>query len=124
MPAPAYDVQLCFWDERPEQPAVLRGDAGVVVAGEHERGLDRSAAARTWLVQPAPEIAAHNANYTGSDISSGANTAKQIAVRPRFALHPYTLGVKRLSLLLRHPPGLGVHGRCGYDAAETALAKL
>ena len=52
----------------------------------------------------APEIAAYNANYIGGDISSGANTAKQIAVRPRFALNPYTLGVKGLyALFLRHP---------------------
>jgi phytoene dehydrogenase-like protein len=73
----------------------------------------------------APEMAVYNANYVGGDISSGANTAKQIALRPRFALNPYTLGVKGVYLCSSAtPPGAGVHGMCGYNAAETALAKL
>ena len=74
----------------------------------------------------APEIAAYNANHIGGDLSSPAPTAaEQIAVRPRFALNPYTLGVKGLYLCSSAiPPGAGVHGMCGYNAAETALAKL
>jgi phytoene dehydrogenase-like protein len=73
----------------------------------------------------APEMAAYNANYVGGDISSGANTAQQIALRPRFALNPYTLGVKGVYLCSSAtPPGAGVHGMCGFNAAETALARL
>ena len=73
----------------------------------------------------APEMARYNINYVGGDISSGANTAKQIALRPRFALNPYTLGVKGVYLCSSAtPPGAGVHGMCGYNAAETALARL
>jgi phytoene dehydrogenase-like protein len=107
-------------------PHRYTGDAIAAVIGQIERFApgfcDQIVATPT---RNAPEIAAYNANYIGGDISSGANTAKQIAVRPRFALNPYTLGVKGLYLCSSAtPPGAGVHGMCGYNAAETALAKL
>ena len=38
-------------------------------------------------------MADYNPNYVGGDISAGANTARQIALRPRLALNPYKLGV-------------------------------
>ena len=73
----------------------------------------------------ATQMAAYNANYLGGDISSGANTARQIALRPRFALNPYKVGVKGVYLCSSAtPPGAGVHGMCGFNAAETALARL
>ena len=73
----------------------------------------------------ATQLAAYNPNYVGGDISSGANTAKQIALRPRFALNPYKLGVKGVYLCSSAtPPGGGVHGMCGFNAAETALRGL
>ena len=40
----------------------------------------------------APEMATYNANYVGGDIGAGANTAKQIALRPRTTLNPYQVG--------------------------------
>ena len=73
----------------------------------------------------APEMATYNANYVGGDISAGANTAKQIALRPRTALNPYKIGVPGVYLCSSStPPGGGVHGMCGYNAAETALRAL
>lgn len=66
-----------------------------------------------------------NANYVGGDISAGANTALQIAFRPRLALNPYALGVDGVYLCSSAtPPGAGVHGMGGFHAAEAALAKL
>ena len=107
-------------------PHGYTGDATEAVIGQIERFApgfrDRILATAT---RNAPEMAAYNLNYIGGDISSGANTAKQIALRPRFALNPYKLGVKGVYLCSSAtPPGGGVHGMCGYNAAETALAKL
>jgi phytoene dehydrogenase-like protein len=73
----------------------------------------------------ATQMAAYNANYIGGDISSGANTARQIALRPRLALNPYKVGVQGVYLCSSAtPPGGGVHGMCGFNAAETALKHL
>jgi phytoene dehydrogenase-like protein len=73
----------------------------------------------------APEMASYNANYVGGDISAGANTAKQIALRPRTTLNPYKIGVRGVYLCSSStPPGGGVHGMCGFNAAETALREL
>ena len=107
-------------------PHGYTGDATAAVVGQIERfapGFRDQIVATT--TRNAPEMATYNANYVGGDISSGANTAKQIALRPRFALNPYTLGVKGVYLCSSAtPPGAGVHGMCGYNAAETALARL
>ncbi len=71
------------------------------------------------------DLETHNANYVGGDISAGANTARQIAFRPRFAANPYALGVKGVYLCSSAtPPGGGVHGMGGFNAAETALRRL
>jgi len=107
-------------------PHGYTGDATEAVIGQIERFApgfrDRIVATAT---RNAPEMAVYNRNYVGGDISSGANTARQIALRPRFALNPYTLGVTGVYLCSSAtPPGAGVHGMCGYNAAETALAKL
>ena len=70
-------------------------------------------------------LEAVNANYVGGDIAAGANTARQIAFRPRLAANPYTLGVPGVYLCSSAtPPGAGVHGMGGFNAAETALRKL
>ncbi len=66
-----------------------------------------------------------NANYVGGDIAAGANTARQIVFRPRLAANPYTLGVPGVYLCSSAtPPGAGVHGMGGFNAAETALRRL
>ena len=68
---------------------------------------------------------AYNPNYVGGDISAGANTALQIAFRPRPALDPYSLGVPGVYLCSSAtPPGGGVHGMSGFGAAESALRGL
>lgn len=67
----------------------------------------------------------YNPNYVGGDIGTGANTAPQIVLRPRLAANPYATGVPGVYLCSSaSPPGGGVHGMCGYHAADSALRYL
>jgi phytoene dehydrogenase-like protein len=107
-------------------PHGYTGDATEAVIGQIERFApgfrERIVATAT---RSAARMETYNANYVGGDISSGANTARQIALRPRFALNPYELGVKGVYLCSSAtPPGGGVHGMCGFNAAQTALQAL
>jgi phytoene dehydrogenase-like protein len=73
----------------------------------------------------AREIAAYNPHYVGGDISAGANTTRQLVLRPRITVNPYDLGVPGVYLCSSAtPPGAGVHGMCGFNAAEAALGRL
>ncbi|MFD0687232.1 phytoene desaturase family protein [Actinomadura fibrosa] len=64
----------------------------------------------------------YNANYVGGDIINGANTALQVALRPRIAPDPYRTGIPGVYLCsAAAPPGAGVHGMSGYNAARSAL---
>ncbi len=76
-------------------------------------------------VRTAADMGAHNPNYVGGDISSGAATLRQMIGRPVTSFHPYATPNERLFLCSAStPPGPGVHGMCGYFAARTALKKL
>jgi len=67
------------------------------------------------------QIEQNNSNLIGGDITGGANTLRQIFVRPTRRL--YSTPVKGLYLCSAStPPGGGVHGMCGYHAAMRALA--
>ncbi|MEV0494083.1 phytoene desaturase family protein [Streptomyces atratus] len=71
------------------------------------------------------ELPSYNANYVGGDIITGANTARQVALRPRPALDPYRTGVPGVFLCsAATPPGAGTHGMSGYHAAQSALRYL
>ncbi|MEY9966155.1 phytoene dehydrogenase-like protein [Streptacidiphilus sp. MAP12-16] len=68
------------------------------------------------------QFAQDNPNYVGGDIITGANTARQVLMRPRLALNPYATGIPGVYLCsAATPPGAGVHGMCGYNAARSAL---
>jgi phytoene dehydrogenase-like protein len=68
---------------------------------------------------------AYNPNYVGGDISTGANSFRQMVLRPRLALDPYATGIPGVYLCsAATPPGAGVHGMCGYWAAQRALHYL
>ena len=70
-------------------------------------------------------FASYNANYVGGDILTGANTPRQLVFRPRMAIDPYRTGVPGVFLCsAATPPGAGVHGMCGYNAARSALGHL
>lgn len=71
------------------------------------------------------ELAAYNPNYVGGDIITGANNPIQVVMRPRVALDPYRTGVPGVYLCsAATPPGAGVHGMGGFNAAQSALRSL
>jgi phytoene dehydrogenase-like protein len=77
-------------------------------------------ARRTW--SPA-DLQARNANLHGGDINAGAFTLRQIILRP--GIRSYRTGTPGLYLCsAATPPGGGVHGMCGYSAAQAALRDL
>ena len=77
---------------------------------------------RAVAVRDTAAIASHNANYVGGDITTGANTARQLLLRPRAAIDPYATGVPGVYLCsAATPPGAGAHGLCGWHAARSAL---
>jgi phytoene dehydrogenase-like protein len=62
-----------------------------------------------------------NSNLVGGNITGGANSLRQLLLRPTPRL--YTTPVRGLFLCSAStPPGGGVHGMCGYHAAMRALA--
>jgi len=68
---------------------------------------------------------AHNPNYVGGDIGAGAATLRQTLFRPTFAARSYRTPVSGLYLCSAStPPGGGVHGMCGDNAARVALRAL
>jgi phytoene dehydrogenase-like protein len=68
---------------------------------------------------------AYNANMIGGDIAGGANNLMQVLARPFVQLDPYSTPNKRIYLASSStPPGGGVHGMCGYWAAQSALRSV
>ncbi|MET4613461.1 phytoene dehydrogenase-like protein [Rhodococcus sp. PvR044] len=73
----------------------------------------------------ASAMAAYNPNYVGGDILTGSNDPLQVAMRPRIALDPYKTGIPGVYICsAATPPGAGVHGMGGYNAATSALNAL
>ncbi len=68
------------------------------------------------------ELEQYNANYIGGDINGGVQDLWQFFTRPTIRLVPYSTPVKGLYICSSStPPGGGVHGMCGYFAAQAAL---
>jgi phytoene dehydrogenase-like protein len=74
-------------------------------------------------VMPPAAIERHNPNYVGGDIGAGISDAAQLIARP--TLSHYSTPVRGLYLCSAStPPGVGVHGMCGYHAAHRALKEV
>ena len=64
----------------------------------------------------------YNENYVGGDINGGAATLAQLFTRPVARVSPYTTPLPGVFLCSSStPPGGGVHGMCGFHAAQAAL---
>jgi phytoene dehydrogenase-like protein len=64
-----------------------------------------------------------DANLLGGDIAGGALSLRQMIFRP--TLRGYATGARNLYLCSAStPPGGGVHGMCGYHAAQLALRRM
>jgi phytoene dehydrogenase-like protein len=67
----------------------------------------------------------HNPNFVGGDIAGGANIMSQFLTRPFAKLDPYATPNERIFLCSSStPPGGGVHGMCGYWAAQSVLKRV
>ncbi|MFB7027751.1 MULTISPECIES: phytoene desaturase family protein [unclassified Streptomyces] len=72
-----------------------------------------------------PELAAHNANYVGGDIACGAARGLQLLLRPTLSLRPYDTPHPAVFLCSSAtPPGPGVHGMSGHNAAKAVWRRL
>jgi len=66
------------------------------------------------------DLERHNANLVGGDIGAGVCDLSQLAARPTF--RAYSTPVRGVYICSAStPPGVGVHGMCGYHAAQRAL---
>jgi phytoene dehydrogenase-like protein len=67
----------------------------------------------------------YNPSYVGGDILGGLNSLRQLLMRPAPRLVPYATPLRGVYLCsAATPPGGGVHGMCGFFAAQTALRVL
>ena len=64
----------------------------------------------------------HNPNLHGGDIAAGAMNGLQLLFRPMLKVDPYRTPADHVYMCSAStPPGPGVHGMCGWNAAARAL---
>ena len=105
-------------DWRPRQ---LREGAPEALATSRQR---QPRAKRARAVSPPAALERHNPNCIGGDIAGGSTSGLQLFFRPRIALDPWTIGDGLYLCSQSSPPGVGVHGMCGWHAANKALRHL
>ncbi len=72
-----------------------------------------------------PELAARAPNYIGGDIATGAVSGLQTLLRPKLSLFPYTTPHPAVFICSQAtPPGPGVHGMPGHNAAKAVWRRL
>lgn len=71
------------------------------------------------------DFEAKNPNYVGGAVTGGAADITQLFTRPVARWNPYTTPHPRLFLCSAStPPGGGIHGMCGYHAAQIAFRRM
>jgi len=69
------------------------------------------------------EVERHNANFVGGDIASGVADLRQFFMRPTW--RQYSTSARGVYICsAATPPGVGVHGMCGFFAAQRALREV
>jgi phytoene dehydrogenase-like protein len=70
------------------------------------------------------DLEARNPNYVGGDINGGSASLRQLFARPVVSPVPYRTPLDGVYLCSSStPPGGGVHGMCGWNAARAALRR-
>lgn len=70
------------------------------------------------------DLQKYNANYIGGDIIGGRQDIRQLFSRPVHLINPYATPADGIYFCSSStPPGGGVHGMCGYHAANLVLKK-
>jgi phytoene dehydrogenase-like protein len=83
---------------------------------------DTILARRTYT---ADQMEAYNPNYIGGDINGGAQDLFQFFTRPLPNLSSYTTPLKGVYIYsFSTSPGGGVHGMCGFHAANAAIRDM
>jgi phytoene dehydrogenase-like protein len=107
-------------------PHGYSGDATAAIERQIERfapGFGSIVLAR-HITRPA-DFEVYNANYVGGDIAGGAHSGLQLLFRPTLAARSYVTPDPTMFLCSAStPPGAGVHGMCGWHAADRALVAL
>jgi len=92
-----------------------------------ERQMERFAPGFTQLIlarhkMACADLEVRNPNLVGGDINGGAANLSQLIARPTFSPCPYRTAIKGVYLCSSStPPGGGVHGMCGFHAANAVL---
>jgi phytoene dehydrogenase-like protein len=100
-------------------------DMTTAIEGQMERfapGFAERVLARH--VMPPKALEAFDANLVGGDIGAGAADLRQFIARPVLSRHPWATPVPGLFLCSSStPPGAGVHGMGGWQAARLAMKR-
>lgn len=107
-------------------PHGYTGDATEAVTAQIERFAPGFRDRIIDSVSSSPAQLQHrNPNLVGGDIGGGRNDLRHLLARPRLSADPYVTGAPGVFLCSSAtPPGGGVHGMCGYRAAQSALRYL
>lgn len=106
------------------------GASDVDMSERIERQIERFAPGfrdliRARKVTTPAQLEGQNPNFVGGAVAGGVADLGQLFTRPVARLNPYSTPNPRLFICsASSPPGGGVHGMCGYYAAQGALRAL
>jgi len=71
------------------------------------------------------QMESYNQNYIGGDVIGGMTNWRQLITRPIVSLCPYATPNPQIFLCSAStPPAGGVHGMCGWNAANAVLKRV